>query len=72
MNDYFTSTESTSTGTVYRYAFDGGELLRRVTLQVEIKGPRGYRLRKTIAIGLFRLAAWVLGTGIEITSNERD
>ena len=45
-------------------------LPNNVTMHVTIVETREFRLRTWIAKQLLRLAAWVLGCGIEVNTNE--
>ncbi|NLD42335.1 MAG: hypothetical protein GX657_02455 [Chloroflexi bacterium] len=47
---------------------DTRRLMRQVTLQVHVRRThvREYRARMWLAVRLIRLAAWVLGSGIDV------
>lgn len=40
--------------------------IQSLTLKVRVTGMRRFRIRMWLAIRLLKLAAWVIGTGIEI------
>jgi hypothetical protein len=45
---------------------------KRFTMVVTVHETRRFRLRKWLALRLIRLAAWVLGMGIEVRSEPTD
>jgi len=42
------------------------QIMKEVTLAVEVKVPAGFKIRLTISMFLIRLAAKILGCGIEM------
>ena len=46
---------------------DAKSLTADITMKVNIKGMRQWKWRVMIAIQLIRLAAWVMGVGLEVS-----